>query len=195
MTIRFNLTYDYLCPFAAGANQTVVEALEDGADWQVRFIPFSLAATKVGNSDRAVWERSPGSSGTSGVQAHLWSLAVRELEPTSFNTFHSNLFSARHREAEDINDVQVLRSVATTSGVDRDAVSDLVGSGKPAEVLGREHAEAVSAWQVFGVPTFIMGKEAVFVRLMDYTRGDVDRVLDMLTWTNLNEFKRTSIPR
>ena len=49
---------------------------------------------------------------------------------------------------------------------------------------------------MFGVPTFVVGDQAAFVRFMD--RGnpdDVDRVLDLLEWTDLNEFKHTSVPR
>jgi len=49
---------------------------------------------------------------------------------------------------------------------------------------------------VFGVPTFIVGERAVFVRLMDRKNpADVDRVLDLLDWTDLNEFKHTSVDR
>ena len=49
---------------------------------------------------------------------------------------------------------------------------------------------------VFGVPTFISGGDAVFVRFMErHNRTDLYRVLDMLSWTNLNEFKRTTIDR
>ena len=49
---------------------------------------------------------------------------------------------------------------------------------------------------VFGVPTFISGSDAVFVRFMErHNRTDLYRVLDMLSWTNLNEFKRTTIDR
>jgi hypothetical protein len=53
------------------------------------------------------------------------------------------------------------------------------------------------------VPTFIIGDQAVFARLMDRADGDaargtqtISRVLDLLTgWPALNEFKHTSIPR
>jgi hypothetical protein len=195
MTTRFRLTYDYLCPFASGANRTVVEAVAADADWEVRFVPFSLAATKVGDGGQPVWERPIGAEGTSGVLALLWAIAVRELQPTSFETFHVNLFAARHDEARSINDAGVLWNVAMASGLDADVVADLVDSGKPAEILGREHTEAATRWHVFGVPTFIAGDQAVFVRLMDYTRNDLERAIEMLGWTNLNEFKRTSIPR
>ena len=63
-------------------------------------------------------------------------------------------------------------------------------------MLAEEHTEADKRWHVFGVPTFIVGERAVFVRLMDRKNlDDVDRVLDLLDWTDLNEFKHTSVDR
>ena len=35
MTKRFTITYDYLCPFARTANEAVIEALDDEADYDV----------------------------------------------------------------------------------------------------------------------------------------------------------------
>ena len=69
-------------------------------------------------------------------------------------------------------------------------------SGRPLKVLAEEHSEADQRWHVFGVPTFIVGEQAAFVRLMDRSNpADVDHVLDLLDWTDLNEFKHTSVPR
>jgi len=49
---------------------------------------------------------------------------------------------------------------------------------------------------VWGVPTYIEGDEAVFVRFMERGRvDDLERTLDMLQWSRLNEFKRTRIAR
>ena len=39
---QFAITFDYLCPFARIANEVVVDALSDGLDWDVEFLPFSL---------------------------------------------------------------------------------------------------------------------------------------------------------
>ncbi len=51
MTVRFALTFDYLCPFARIANETVAEAIEDGVDWDVEFRPFSPSgSTSTPNS-------------------------------------------------------------------------------------------------------------------------------------------------
>jgi hypothetical protein len=51
------------------------------------------------------------------------------------------------------------------------------------------------------VPTFVVGESAVFVRLMRGPDGDADtartaieRIIAMIDWRDLNEFKHTSIP-
>jgi len=191
----FALTYDYLCPFACVANDVVVEALQTGAEWDVRFMPFSLAQSHVEEGEPAVWNRPAGAEGIRGVTAHQWALAVRQAEPERFLDFHLALFDTRHRLGRDVDDGTVLAEVASSVGVDPAAVAGTVASGDPMAMLSEEHTEAVKRWSVFGVPTFIAGEAAVFVRLMKRSRADVERVLDMLDWSNLNEFKRTSIPR
>ena len=42
----------------------------------------------------------------------------------------------------------------------------------------------------------VEGDEAVFIRFMERGRvDDLERSLDLLDWTRLNEFKRTKLPR
>ncbi len=56
---------------------------------------------------------------------------------------------------------------------------------------------------MFGVPTFISGDDAVFVRLMHRPAGDfalatstVERVLNLMErWPELNEFQHTAVLR
>ena len=49
---------------------------------------------------------------------------------------------------------------------------------------------------MFGVPTFIEGEEAVFIRFMERGRvDDLEHALELLQWSRLNEFKRTRIAR
>lgn len=196
MTRSFTITFDYLCPFSRIANETVVEALEAGLDWQVVFRPFSLSQTKVGEGEPAVWDRPVGAEGTRGVLALAWGIAVRDDFPESFLRFHIALYGARFDAGRSLEDEAVLRDVAEEVGLDADAVAAVVAAGQPVATLGLEHAELVKRWSVFGVPTFVAGEEAVFVRLMERQNlDDVERVLDMVEWTRLNEFKRTQIPR
>src|SRR5579875_1475300 len=70
------------------------------------------------------------------------------------------------------------------------------------DLRATEHRGLVASHAVFGVPTFIAGEQAAFVRLLsrprsgEEARATIDRVLDLLTsHTELNEFKHTSIPR
>lgn len=195
MTRSFAVSFDYLCPFARNAHEAVVAALRDGRDWDVRFVPFSLEQSHTPEGEIPVWERPEGERG-SGMLALQWGLAVRDAFPEQFPDWHIAAFAARHDHALQIRDEAVLREVATTSGLDADAVAALVASGDPLRTLAREHAETVERWEMFGVPTFAYGEEAVFVRFMERGRvDDLERALDLLEWERLNEFKRTRIPR
>jgi len=191
----FAVTYDYLCPFARIANETLVESMQDGETYDVTFRPFSLAQNHLEDGDVAVWHSEPAERGR-GVLALLWSIAVRDSFPDSFLAFHKAVFNAKHDDLADIGDESVLAAVASSVGLDAKQIAEIVSHGIPAKVLEAEHTDLVESHAVFGVPTFIAGEEAVFVRLMDRHRPDeLARVLEMLTWSSLNEFKRTTVPR
>jgi hypothetical protein len=195
MTDSFSITYDYLCPFARNANEMVVEAIAGGEDLDVSFVPFSLKEVHADEDDAAQWELPMDELGT-GVLALLWSIAIRDNYPDSFLEFHVSLFNARHDGGSDINDESVIEAVTESVGLDPIKIRECVATGVPAKTLGTEHSRILEDYGVFGVPTFIQGDEAVFVRFMDrHEVRDLERVLEMLKWTNLNEFKRTSIDR
>jgi predicted DsbA family dithiol-disulfide isomerase len=161
----------------------------------VRFLPFSLDQVHVEEGEPPVWERDPDDWGT-GVLALLWSIAVRDAFPDKFLDWHIAAFSARHDEGAKIAKADVLADVAKSVGLDPEAIAAEVASGRPLKVLAEEHTEADRRWHVFGVPTFIVDERAAFVRVMDRANPeDVDKVLDLLEWTDLNEFKHTSVPR
>lgn len=192
----FTVTYDYLCPFARIANESLVDAVQAGAQYDVTFKPFSLSQNHLDVEDVAVWDRSATDEQGRGVPALLWSLAVRDAYPEAFLAFHKALFNAKHDDLIDLADVDALRSVATSVGLDADAIEAVVESGVPAKTLQAEHTALVEDLGVFGVPTFIAGDEAVFVRFMErHKLDDLDRVIEMISWTNVNEFKRSRIPR
>jgi len=112
-------------------------------------------------------------------------------------------FSARHDHGLDLRDHEVVAAVLGAHGLDPDRVFDEVLTGGPRDVFRAEHRAAVATHAVFGVPTVMVGDQAAFVRLVDrpghdaaMARAGIERVLDLLTgWTNLNEFKHTTIPR
>lgn len=195
MTRSIAVTFDYRCPFAYNGNAAALAAAREGGDYEFRYVPFSLDQAHVEEGEPPVWEREPGAWG-SGVLALLYGIAVRDTFPEQFEAAHLALFAARHDKGLKLGHEDVLRDAVTSVGLDADAVAEEVWSGRPLATLAKEHTECVERWGVWGVPTFIEGENAAFVRLMERGRvDDVERVLDMLDWTRLNEFKRPRIDR
>lgn len=200
MSKSFAVTWDYRCPFARNGHEHLLEGLEAGADWDVKFLVFSLDQAHVEEGGTPVWEepdRYPG------LLANLAGVVVRDRDPDNFFAVHRTLFAARHDLAMDLRDRAVVGKVLDEAGVDGAGILSEVDAGWPVEVLKVEHGGAVDQHQVFGVPTFISGDRAVFVRLMHRPMGDaqvaqqaIDRVMDLLDgWPELNEYKFTSIAR
>ena len=201
MTTAFAVSWDYRCPFARNAHEHVVEALRAGADWDVTFIPFSLNQVHVGDhGDPDVWDDP---SKAAALLAMEVGIVVRDRHPEHFLDVHHALFKARHEEGRDIREEDVLREILAENGVDGDAVFTEIAEGWPLEQFRKEHEAAAGDSKVWGVPTFVQGDQAVFVRLMTRPHGDaalatktIERVVDLVGgFPELNEFKHTSIPR
>jgi 2-hydroxychromene-2-carboxylate isomerase len=194
------VTWDYRCPFARNAHEHVLAGLDAGADWDVRFVPFSLGQVHVEEGQLPIWER-PGDD--SGIVALQVGTVVRDDFPDAFRAVHGALFALRHDEGRDIRDESLLRRVLDDHGVDADAVFERVASGDALETVRSEHSEVAKSHEVWGVPTFIVGDRAAFIRFMHRPNGDlevgrrtVSRVVDMLeTFPELNEFKHTTLSR
>jgi 2-hydroxychromene-2-carboxylate isomerase len=200
MSTTFSVTWDYRCPFARNAHEHLLTGQAAGADWQVTYSAFSLDQAHVTEGQPAVWEqpeRYPG------LLANLAGIAVRDRLPEQFPAVHRALFAARHDHALDLRDRDVLVKTLDETGVDPHAVLAEVDAGWPLDVLQAEHTDLVKRLSVFGVPTFVVGDRAVFIRVLDRPGDDsvraistVNRVLDLVQgWPELNEFKYTSIPR
>ena len=196
----FAVTWDYRCPFARNAHEHVVTGLRDGADWDVHFVPFALGQVHVAEGEPDIWERPQDDTGLVAMQAGV---VVRDRFPERFLDAHLELFAARHDRGQKLKDLDVVREALRRADVDPDAVFDEIATGEPLQVVRREHEEAATGHEVWGVPTFILGDGAVFVRLMDrplddaqVARRSIDRILDLLGgWPELNEFKHTSLKR
>lgn len=189
------VTFDYRCPFARNGHEAVVNAVREGVDLDVRYAAFSLDQIHVEEGEPAIWERPPGEWGT-GTLALLYGTTVRDHFPEHFLDAHLALFAARHDHGLKLGQESVVRDAVASSGVDVDAVAELAHAPAALAALRAEHDEMVGEHAVFGVPTFIAGSEAVFIRFMERGRvDDLERALDLLDWSRLNEFKRTKLPR
>jgi hypothetical protein len=194
----FAVTFDYRCPFARNVHEHLVDALESGADWDVEFLPFSLTQSHVEEGEEPVWDRPDKAADLMAIEAGL---VVRDRFPDQFLDVHIALFAARHDEGRDLRDEAVVRDVLKTGGVDADEVFAAIAEGWPRQAFRQAHEKAVQDHQVFGVPTFIAGDAAAFVRIMTRPEGDavlaratIEDVLELLViHPEINEFKHTSI--
>jgi 2-hydroxychromene-2-carboxylate isomerase len=189
------VTFDYRCPFAYNGNLAAINAIRGGSDVEFRFVPFSLDQVHVEEGQPAMWDRDPEEWG-SGVVALLYGIAVRDAFADHFHDAHLALFAARHEQGLQLKEESVLRDAVASAGLDADAVAEEAWSGRPLKTLADEHTDCVDRYGVFGVPTYLEGDQAAFVRFMK--RGDVpdlERMLELLQWGDLNEFKRPRIPR
>jgi hypothetical protein len=201
MRLSFAVTWDYRCPFARNAHEHVLAGLASGADWDVRFVPFSLSQAHVQEGEPSVWEKPEQDKGIVALQAGI---VVRDRDPGLFRAVHAELFAARHDRGLHLEDPAVVRDALSRAGADADAVLAAVSDGSALRTVAAEHEAAVADSHVWGVPTFVVGARAVFVRLMNRAAPEdpaasvvtVERVVGLLTdWPELNEFKHTVLPR
>lgn len=202
MSLTFAVTWDYRCPFARNAHEHLLTALDAGADWDVRFVPFSLGQVHVAEGETDVWDEPTKDTGILALQAGVF---VRDHAPEAFPAVHRDLFAARHDHGLKLKDPAVVRDVLERHGIDAAEVFAAVDDGTLLKQVKTEHEAAVEHDNVWGVPTFLSGDEAVFVRLMDrspagsdagISRRTIERVVDLLDgWPELNEFKHTGIKR
>jgi hypothetical protein len=196
----FAVTWDYRCPFARNAHEHVIEGLRAGAPWDVTFVPFSLGQVHVAEGEPDIWGHWQDDTGLLALQAGV---VVRDKFPERFLDVHEALFALRHDHGGQLRDEDQVRAVLEAQEVDADAVLAEIATGNPIQLVQQAHESVARGQKVWGVPTFVIGDQAVFVRLMDRPAGDADRartsidkVLDLLVgWPELNEFKHTSIPR
>ncbi len=196
----FAVTWDYRCPFARNGHEHLLDGLEAGA-------PGTSPSFRSSSTRSTCPRVAPRRGRTRPSRPTCLSLAagvvVRDRFPEQFARVHRSLFAARHDEGGDLRDRSVVREALESAGADADAVLAEVDAGWPAKVVRDEHERMVAEFDVFGVPTFIVGESAVFVRLMTRPEGDgqlaratIDRVLGLIRdHPELNEFKHTRIAR
>jgi hypothetical protein len=196
----FSVTWDYRCPFARNMHEHLLTGLEGGADWDATFVPFSLSQVHVPDGGIAVWD-DPAKQ--ADLMATAAAVVVRDEHPEAFPVLHEALFTARHDDGRDLREREVVVDVLNQAGLSAEEILAVVDGGEPVKQLRLEHERAATDHNVWGVPTFIVGDRAVFVRVMhrpagdaDVARATVEKVVRlMLDEPELNEFKETSVRR
>lgn len=197
----FSVTWDYRCPFARVLHEHLLVGLAAGAEWDVRFVPFSLDQAHVEEGGTPVWENPAKQAGL--LHGRI-GIVARDTRPEHFAAVHQAMFDLRHEKGRDLRDAAVIRESLEEAGID-DVAGLLEEAAQPKwlDVYRAEHERSVEEHRVFGVPTFIVGDDATFVRFMRRPFGDADfavatieRIVGMVAeWPDLNEFKHTRIRR
>ena len=198
MTVRsFALSFDYRCPFAAILHRHVISALRAGADYHVEFVPWTLTQNYRVEGDPDVWTDPKRDS-------HLIALAagvsVRDQQPDLFLDSHEALFIARHVDGVRLSTMTEVSAVLSKVGVNIAKLDNDLASRRPYDVIG-ENFRAYERYEAFGVPTMVIGNDAVFIRYMDLPTSDANASIELIdslinTMTNqrsLNEFKHTQL--
>jgi hypothetical protein len=202
---RFAVTFDYRCPFARNAHEHLLAGLAGGADWDLAFTPLSLQQMHVEDGGTSVWEDPTIDTGIWALQAGV---LVRDLHPDRFVDVHRALFAIRHDRGLHLDGPTVTATLAEVLGPEAaEEIATRIENGEAIDTIRKEHEAVTSGPGAWGVPTFVLDDDrAVFVRVMDRNAGEtaderahgqatIERILDLLEWADLNEFKATRIPR
>ena len=171
-----------------------------GADFQISFEPYTLSQGHVPEGNPACWDDPAYDADLLSLEVGL---TVRDHFPDQFLDTHLALFTARHEHGNSLRTEALIRPVLEVHGVDADAVFAEVKTGKARAEIAETWTKRTHEQQVFGVPTFFVGDNAVFIRYMDRATSDgqasiavITELLDLIANRRaINEFKHTTIAR
>jgi hypothetical protein len=198
VVLPFQLSYDYRCPFAKNIHLHVVTVLRAGADFDVNFVPWTMSQGYKADGAPDVWDDPTRDD---ELLALAVSTSIRDLQPEFFLDAHEALFRARHESAIRLVTTEEISGVLSSTGVDLAQVFDDVESRRPHKVIGESFRE-FDRYEAFGVPTFVVGNDATFVRYMTSPSDDpqasitlIESLVNLMSSQSaLNEFKHTKVP-
>jgi len=194
----FELSYDYRCPFAKNIHLHMVSALKAGGKFDVTFVPWTMSQGHRPEGSPDVWENEK-------YNAELLALAVstsiRDQQPDLFLDAHDAMFRGRHEKGVRLVNIEEIDGLLSPLGVDMQMVRDDVASRRPHQVIG-ESFKRFEKVESFGVPTFVIGNDATFVRYMNGPTSDaqasiavIESLVSMMAnQPEINEFKHTRAP-
>ncbi|HVA53314.1 MAG TPA: DsbA family protein [Acidimicrobiales bacterium] len=195
--LSFQLSYDYRCPFAKNIHLHVVAALRAGADFHVTFVPWTMSQGYKADGAPDVWDDPTRDE---ELLALAVSTSIRDFQPEHFLAAHEALFRARHERALRLVTSREISDALSSTGVDLAQVFDDVASRRPHKVIG-ESFRAFDRFEAFGVPTFVVGTDATFVRYMTTPNDDgqasitlIESLVNLMSnQSALNELKHTKV--
>ena len=196
----FEVSYDYLCPFAHIAHEHVVEAVRAGAAIDVTFTPWTLRQVHRDEAAPDVWDDPAKRDDLLALES---SLVVRDAMPDRFLDVHLALFRARHERGIRLSTRDEVAGVLAETGVDVDAVFEAVEHRAGDQGAGGVVAAARRRLRRLRRPDLLRRRRggvrpahaAPDQSRTTPSRRSTTSSRGSSSQTNLNEFKRTRIPR
>lgn len=161
--MKFEVFFDYQCPFVYRAAEVIDAVRRSGRDLDVRWRYFSLTQVNSKNDGWTAWD-APASEHVRGRLAFQAAEAARRQG--RFEEMHWRLLRARHRDRLDLDDRSVVEKIAAEANLDVDRFRGDLADGTILEPLAADHTAAVAEHGVFGTPTFVFPEgHAAYVRL------------------------------
>ena len=196
--LRFQLSYDYRCPFAKNIHLHVIAALRAGADFDVEFVPWTMSQGYRLEGAPDVWDDPDRDRDHLALAV---SISVRDHQPDHFLSAHEALFRARHERGLALKSWEEIERTFEGLPIDLALVEADLSTRRPHDVLG-ENFRRFERYEAFGVPTFVVDDDATFVRYMQEPVSDASDSVALITslvtlmsaQRDLNEFKHTKVP-
>jgi predicted DsbA family dithiol-disulfide isomerase len=197
--IRFEVFYDYFCPFVYRASVLLQNVGRSSAfKLDVTWRYFSLAQVNSKDDGWTAWD-APASEHVSGRMAFRAAEAARRQD--AFDQLHMPLLEARHRDRLNIDDLVVIERVAIDAGLDIKRFRADLADPTTLDALRRDHVQARSDHGVFGTPTLVFSDGAsAYVRLAEapdvaHAPGVFERLLAIVAGEpSILEIKRPRRP-
>jgi len=194
----FELSYDYRCPFAKNIHLHMVSALKAGGKFDVTFVPWTMSQGYKAEGAPDVWDNEKYDA---DLLALAVSTSIRDQQPHVFLDAHEAMFRGRHEQGIRLVTIEEIDGLLSPLGVDMKKVRSDISSRRPHQVIG-ESFKRFSKVEAFGVPTFVIGNDATFVRYMNPPTSDasasigvIESLVSMMAnQPELNEFKHTRAP-
>jgi len=168
--IRFDVFFDYQCPYVYRASLLIEAVRRSGRELDVRWRYFSLTQANSKDDGWTVWGAPPGEP----VKGRLaFAVAEAARRQGRFDDLHRALLDARHRDRLDLDEPAVVESVAAHADLDVDRLKTDLADPTILDELAADHRHAVTELGIFGTPTFVFDSGAsAYVRLSAPAEAD-----------------------
>ena len=161
--IRFDVFFDYQCPYVYRASLLIDEVRREGRELDVRWRYFSLTQVNSKDDGWTVWD-APRGEPVKGRLAFAAGEAARRQH--RFDELHRALLIARHSDRLELDEPEVVESVAAQAGLDMERFKTDLADPSILDSLAADHRHAVTVLGIFGTPTFVFeGGASAYVRL------------------------------